>query len=246
MKFSANLGFLWNTLPLPQAIESAAQCGFDAVECHFPYDTAPAEVLEALENSGLRMLGINTVKGASNGLIAMPDEATALESLRQSLDYAQAIDAAAIHCMAGQAEPGARSTQRFVQRLQWAADQTDRTLLIEPLNTQDAPDYFLNSIHQAADILAQVNRDNVRMMFDVYHVQRLHGEVTLSLRDYLPIIGHVQFAGAPDRGDPRVSELDIGFVLRAAEMAGYTGYFGAEYRSDDPAASLGWMQQFRA
>ena len=60
MKFSANLGFLWNDLPLPKAIQAAKLAGFDAVECHWPYDESPEKVLKALTDTGLIMLGLNT------------------------------------------------------------------------------------------------------------------------------------------------------------------------------------------
>lgn len=242
MKFSANLGFLFTDRALPQAIEAAYQAGFDAVECHWPYATDPEEVRRALASTGLTMRGLNTERGATNGLSALPDEGAADRAFIQALNYAVEIECAAIHCMSGQTQPDSSAADRLVGRLQRWADQTDKTLLIEPLNPKDAPDYFLNSVHQAADLLSRVNRVNVKLMFDVYHIQRIHGDVTQNLRDYLPLIGHIQFAGAPNRGDPLDSELDIHYVLRAAETAGYDGFFGAEYRGDD----LTWLDRWRA
>ena len=243
MKLSANLGFLWPGLSLPQQIERAQARGFDAVECHWPYAQDPLPVRDALQRSGLPMLSLNTLRGASNGLCAMPDDQAAESAILQAIAYADAVDAQAIHCMAGQAP--ADSTSRFVQRLQWAADQTQRTLLIEPLNPQDAPGYFLNSLDQALEILAAVDRVNVRLLFDLYHVQRIHGEVTPRLLQALPWVEHIQFAGAPHRGHPLDSELNIAWVARAAIQGGYQGYFGAEYKTADTEASLDWLDGFR-
>lgn len=74
MLFSANLGFLWNDLPLPEAIRRAREAGFDAVECHWPYDTPAEDVAAALAECSLVMLGLNTRRGGAgeNGLLALP------------------------------------------------------------------------------------------------------------------------------------------------------------------------------
>jgi hydroxypyruvate isomerase len=73
------------------------------------------------------------------------------------------------------------------------------TILIEPLNHYNAPGYFLNSTSQAADIIREVGRSNLRMMFDFYHVQIMEGDVTRRFETLLPLIGHVQVASVPDQ-----------------------------------------------
>ena len=74
MRFSANLGFLWQDRPLPEAIHAAHAAGFDAVECHWPYDTPAQATRAALEETGLPLPGLNTVRGepGENGLCALP------------------------------------------------------------------------------------------------------------------------------------------------------------------------------
>ena len=107
MRFSANLGFLWADRPLAEAIRAARAAGFDAVECHWPYDTPPAEVSAALRDTGLEMLGLNTLRGrpGENGLSALPGrEAEAREAIDRALDYAAAIGCGAVHVMAGLAQ----------------------------------------------------------------------------------------------------------------------------------------------
>ncbi|MBT8457408.1 MAG: TIM barrel protein, partial [Alphaproteobacteria bacterium] len=213
-RFSANLGFLWSELPLADAIRAAKQAGFDAVECHWPYDEDPADVVQALQETGLPMLGLNTRRGdpsaGDNGLAALPDRADeARAAIDEALSYATAIGAANIHVMAGFAE-GAAAHAAFVDNLRYAcaaAEAGGQTILIEPLNRYDAPGYFLKTTTQAADIISEVGAPNLKLMFDCYHVQLMEGDLTHKLRDLMPIIGHIQFAGVPDRGPPDQGEL---------------------------------------
>ncbi|KUF11965.1 hydroxypyruvate isomerase family protein [Pseudoponticoccus marisrubri] len=250
MKFSANLGFLWTDRPLPQAIRAAAAAGFDAVECHWPYDVPAAETRAALEETGLPMLGLNTVRGPAgeNGLAALPGrKAEARAAIEQAIAYADAVGAGAIHVMAGFASgPAARET--FLENLAFARNTCPEeiTLLIEPLNRHDVPGYFLQDTEQAAALLSDLGRDGVKLMFDCYHVGRSEGDVTTRLAALLPRIGHIQFAAVPDRGAPDHGELDYRFVFERIAALGWTQPLGAEYRpGGDTGASLGWMQALR-
>ncbi|MDU8913214.1 hydroxypyruvate isomerase family protein [Aestuariicoccus sp. MJ-SS9] len=247
MKFSANLGFLWADRPLPDAIRAAKTAGFDAVECHWPYDTPAAEVTTALEETGLRMLGLNTIRGnpGENGLSALPGrEAEARAAIDQAIAYAEAIGAGAIHIMAGFAE-GPEAQAAFLDNLRYARDRCPEgiKLLIEPLNRHDAPGYFLQTTDQAAALLAELNLPGVKLMFDCYHVGRTEGDLTTRLRDLAPIIGHIQFASVPDRGAPDHGEVDYRFVFAQIAAQGWPRALGAEYKPTGPTdESLGWLR----
>ena len=250
-EFSANLGFLWAGLPLPQAIRAAGRAGFDAVECHFPYDVPAEDVAAALAETGLPMLGLNTLRGApgDNGLAALPGrEAEARAEIGRALDYAAAIGCPAVHVMAGVAE-GPEAEQSFLRNLGHACDLAQPlgiTILIEPLNRHDAPGYFLKTSDQAARIIDRAGRDNLRMMFDCYHVQIMEGDVSRRLRRHLGIIGHVQIASVPDRGPPDGGELDYRHICELLAGLGWTRPLGAEYRPPgDTDASLEWLGAFR-
>lgn len=247
MKFSANLGFLWAELSLPDAIRAANAAGFDAVECHWPYDTPAEQVRQALSETGLPMLGLNTHRGESgeNGLAALPgraDEARA--AVDQALSYAAAIDCRNVHVMAGFAA-GATARASFVETLRYACTQAaplGKTILIEPLNHYDAPGYFLQTTDQAADIIDDVAAPNLRLMFDCYHVQLMEGDVTNRLTRLMPIIGHIQFAGVPDRGVPDQGELNYSHIFNHIESLGYRDPLGAEYTPGGPTEpTLGWL-----
>jgi hydroxypyruvate isomerase len=245
MRFSANLGFLWSELALPDAIRAAAAAGFDAVECHWPYGVPAKDVAAALHQTGLPMLGLNTARGRTgeNGLSALPgrgDDARA--AVDQALAYAQATDTGAVHVMAGFAS-GDAAHAAFVETLRYAcAAAPDRTILIEPLNHYDAPGYFLKTTAQAEAIIAEVGAPNLKLMFDCYHVQLMEGDMTRRLERLLPVIGHVQVASVPDRGAPDHGELNYPYVWEVLERLGWDAPVGAEYKPNgETEATLGWM-----
>lgn len=254
MRFSANLGFLFADLPLPDAVRAAARTGFAAVECHFPYEFAAPEVRAALEETGLPMLGLNTWpgdRGAGDfGLAALPGrEEEARAAIRQAVDYAQAIGAGAVHVMAGCTDGGPEAEAAFRANLLYACDLVaplGLTILIEPINTRDVPAYHLSSTAHAASVIAALRRDNLRMMFDCYHLQIMEGDLLRRFARYQPIIGHVQVAGVPDRGAPDQGEVDYRWLLPQFAALGWQRPFGAEYRPGEAGteASLGWLTRF--
>lgn len=251
MKFSANLGFLWTDRPLADAIRAAHAAGFDAVECHWPYDTPAPELRAALDETGLPMLGLNTRRGdvsrGENGLAALPGrEADARATVDEAIAYAVATGTGAIHVMAGFAGgPVARAT--FCETLHHACAQASPhgiTILIEPLNHYDAPGYFLSGSDQAVAIIHELGQDNLKLMFDCYHLQIMEGDVSHRLARLLPVIGHIQIASVPDRGTPDHGELDYRHVFSVIDRLAWQRPLGAEYKpngaTDD---SLGWLQQ---
>ncbi|WP_394690616.1 hydroxypyruvate isomerase family protein [Hoeflea sp.] len=250
MQFSANLGFLWTGLSLPGAIRAAKTAGFDAVECHWPFETPPEEVKAALEETGLPMLGLNTIRGnpGESGLCALPArQAEARAAIDQAIDYAISIEAQAVHVMAGIAE-GPEAHAVFLENLRYARRNcpTGIMLLIEPLNRHDVPGYFLRTTDQAASVLTELDMPGIKLMFDCYHVGRTEGDVVTRLKALAPMLGHIQFAAVPDRGPPDQGELNYRFVFAEIAAMGWSRPLGAEYKpggaTDD---SLGWLRSLR-
>ena len=246
--FSANLGFLWTELSLPNAIHAAHRAGFAAVECHWPYDVPACDVSAALRETGLPMLGLNTRRGdvgaGDMGLSAVPGrEAEARAAIDEAVTYATAIGAKAVHVMAGNAQ-GRRARATFAENLHYAcvAGGDDMTMLIEPLNAHDAPDYFLRDTEQAQQIIEDVGLPNVRLMFDCYHVGRTEGDVLRRMVELRDIIGHIQFASVPDRAEPDHGDVDYQMVFACAKELGFDRPLGAEYRPTGATSdTLQWM-----
>lgn len=249
MLFSANLGLLWTEHDLPTAIHAAARAGFDAVECHEPYAYAPDQVKAALEATGLPMLSLNTRRGAGFGTAALDDAEQAQQDVVEALAYAAALNTKRVHVLAGLAE-GADARQSYLDTLRFACAQAEPhgiTLLIEPLNRHDVPGYFLKTTDQALEIIAKLGVPNLKMIFDIYHVQAGEGDVTRRFAALQSLIGHVQMAAAPHRGRPDEGELDMVYILRALRDAGWSGPVGAEYKPGGATEdSLGWLPRFQA
>ncbi len=192
------------------------------------------------------MICLNTRRGrvgaGENGLSAMPERMQeARAAITEATAYADAVGAEAIHVMAGRAA-GGEAHEVFIDNLCFATSQTERTILIEPLNRHDAPGYFLQTTDQARCIIEQVGAPNLKLIFDCYHAARTEGDLVTRLTDLLPIIGHIQFASVPDRGPPDHGEIDYRTVFATIRKLGWKNPLGAEYRPDDSTEmSLGWM-----
>jgi len=254
IKFSANLGFLWKERSLTQAIQAAASAGFDAVECHWPYNVDSNDVKSVLAEISLPMLGLNTRVGddqyGAMGLAAISacrDQAKL--DIDEAINYAVAIDCQNIHVMAGRNDSYSTSEETYQENLRYAcavAEKFNKTILIEPLNTIDAPGYHLSTLDQAIATVEAVAQPNLKIMFDCYHMQIMHGNLLARFSVAKEYIGHVQIAAVHDRGEPDAGEVDYSWLLRACYDAGYDGFVGAEYRPRVSTDSgVDWLMRMR-
>jgi hydroxypyruvate isomerase len=253
-RFAANLAYLFTERPLIERFAAAAAAGFKAVELQFPYDHAPSAIKAEIERHGLTQLGVNTAVGGrdgDSGLGAVPGrEADWDVVFKQALDYTAAIGGSAIHCMAGKVPPEQRpaAEKTFIANLSRAADLAKAknvTLLIEPINTRDRPNYFLSRVEQAADIIAKVGRPNVKIQFDFYHVQITSGDLIIRFEKHLPLIGHVQIAAVPSRAEPDEGEINYPAVFAALDRLGWAGWTACEYRPRGRTGDgLGWGRAY--
>jgi hydroxypyruvate isomerase len=238
-RFAANLGYLFTDRPLLERIDAAAASGFKAIELQFPYDVPASAVKTAIERNQLTVLGINTLQGEREGefgFAAVPGrERDWQATFGRALDYITAIGGSAIHCLAGKVAPEQRPAAErvYIDNLSRAADLAaaeNVTLLIEPINPRDRPNYFLNHIEHAADIIAKAGRPNIRMQFDFYHAQIVGGDLIYRMEKYLPQVGHLQCAAVPSRHEPDEGEINYPAVFEAVDRLGYRGWIGCEYR----------------
>lgn len=251
IRFSANLGFLWTELSLPDAIRAAAAAGFSAVECHWPYTTPAAEVKTALQETGLPMLGLNTQRGdvtnGDNGVAAITGrESEARMFIEEAISYAATINCPNVHVMAGFTDRGADAQNTFCENLRYACELAkphNITVLIEPLNHFDAPNYHLSTLDGAMQTLNSVNSEKLKIMFDCYHLQIMHGDLLRRLEQHLSHIGHIQIAAVPDRSEPDNGEVHYHNVLTALDAMGWNGYVGAEYKPRGTTEEgLNWLK----
>jgi hydroxypyruvate isomerase len=249
--FAANLGYLFTERPLIERFGAAAAAGFKAVELQFPYDVAPSAVKAELERHGLVQLGVNTPIGPEFGLAALPGREREFDAaFKRALNYVTAIGGTAIHCMTGvvpvEQRPAAETV--FVKNLARAAEDAAKkniTLLIEPINPRDRPDYFLSRVEHAADVVKKVGAPNVRIQFDFYHVQIVGGDLIKRLEAHFSLVGHVQIAAVPSRREPDEGEVNYPEIFAALDRLGYGGWIGCEYRPRTRTEEgLGWAKAY--
>lgn len=250
-RFAANLTMMFNEAGFMDRFAAAAGAGFGAVEYLFPYAFDPGAIAGALQANGLTQALFNLPPGdwdrGDRGLAALADRRDEFRaSVGTALAYARATGVHRIHVMSGLADPSdptARATYReSLAYLCDAAGAAGLEVMIEPINGRDMPGYFLNDFNMAADLIADLGLPNLRLQFDIYHRQILHGDVLTGLRQMMPIIGHVQIAAVPLRHEPGTGELADGVILAELDRLGYAGFVGCEYRpAGETLAGLGWM-----
>jgi hydroxypyruvate isomerase len=239
-KLSANISWLFKELPLIERFGAAAASGFHGVEILYPYELPATAVAAALEAHHLELALINLPPGdlqrGERGFAARPgDEARFAAALEAAIDYAAACGCTRLHAMSGQRVNNvdlASHEATLVENLRYAAPRCAAagiTLLIEPLNTRDNPDYVLVSSAQAIAILDRVAQPNVGLQFDIYHAFITEGDVTGRIRALRGRFAHVQIAGYPGRHEPAGGDIDGAAVIAQLDAEGYGGWIGLEY-----------------
>lgn len=265
-RFAANLSLLYNEHPFLSRFAAAAEDGFEAVEFLFPYEHAPEVLAQQLAGHGLQQVLFNAPPGdwraGERGLAALPGrEDDFKRSLDLALAYAEALRCPRVHVLAAVAPPHAdraRMQATYEANLAWAAKQaasSGRDILIEPINPRDVPGYFLNRQDEAHRIVQAVNAPNLKVQMDLYHCQVVEGDVATKLRHYLPTgrVGHLQMAGAPERHEPNVGEMNYAYLFGVIDAlqaeSHWQGWVGCEYRparGADPGATRAGLAAWRS
>jgi hydroxypyruvate isomerase len=257
-RFAANLTMLFNEVGFLDRFGAAARAGFAGVEYLFPYDYDHREIKARLDEHGLTQVLHNLPAGnwsaGDRGIACHPGRAAEFSAgVDRAIEYATALDCTLLNCLAGITPPGvepARARAAFVENLRTAARRLDSaglTLLIEPINTRDLPGFFLQHTRQALDIMEEVGAPNLRLQYDIYHMQIMEGDLATSIQHHLARIAHIQLADNPGRHEPGTGEINYDFLFSFIDRLGYTGWVGCEYK---PAAGttdgLGWARPYLA
>lgn len=248
---AANVSFLFTEWAYLDRFAVAAEAGFRAVEFLFPYDYQPDVVARRCREAGVEVALFNAPAGnwaaGERGLAALPGREDEFRAgIDRALEYAEALGVARLHVMAGIAEPDdGAAAACYAGNLVWAAEAASRRgvrVLVEPINGLDMPGYFLRDFAQAAAVVGDGRA--IGLQFDLYHCQRLHGEVMPWLRRLLPVTGHLQIAGVPGRNEPAEPGLPLMAIFGLLRDAGYAGRVGCEYRPEaGTVAGLKWIER---
>jgi hydroxypyruvate isomerase len=255
IKLAANLSMLFNELPFIDRFAAAADAGFKAVEFLFPYDWPPEVLAERLAGR-LEVALFNMPAGdwaaGERGLGALPDRIDEFRAgAHTALDYARALGCKRLHLMAGLTSGSdlAAARRTLIENVRYAADLAAGDgiqVLLEPINSRvDMPGYFYSTSAAGLSVIAEAERDNVKLQYDIYHMQIMEGDLARSIERLLPDIGHIQLADNPGRGEPGTGEINYPWLLARLDALGYGGFVGCEYRpAQGTLQGLGWAAPY--
>ena len=256
-RFSANVSMLFAEVELPGRFDAAARAGFKAVEIQFPYAFDKDMLAERASRAGVEVVLINLTAGdlekGDRGIACLPARVGEFrDALGQGIEYARALGCPQMNCLAG-CPTGridvAKLRETFISNLRFAAGELSRAgidLLIEPVNTRTFPGSYLKNSGQAIAIMDEANLPNLKLQYDLFHMQIMEGDLAKTIEACLPRIGHMQFADVPGRHEPGSGEIHFPYLFDWIDSIGYSGWIGAEYvPAAGTEAGLAWFQRYR-
>lgn len=253
-KFAANLTMLFTEQPFLERFDAASKAGFEAVEFLFPYAWPAQEVEDLLKKHQLKLVLHNLPAGdwdaGERGIACHPDRVVEFrDGVTLAIKYAKQLGAKQLNCLIGKVPDNVDKSlidQTVIENLRFAAQELnkhDLRLLIEPINTFDIPGFYLSRTEQALKLIDQVGVDNLFLQYDIYHMQRMEGEIANTISKNLSRIAHVQLADNPGRNEPGTGELNYRFLFKHLDAIGYQGWIGCEYKpATTTEEGLSWIK----
>lgn len=257
-KLAANLTMLFNEFPFMERFKQASNAGFKGVEFLFPYAYSANDIKKELDQYQLQLVLNNLPAGdwdaGERGIACLPDRVEEFrEGVAKAIEYAQILGTPQLNCLAGKVPANIEHKllqETFISNLKFAAEKLEKVnirLLIEPINTFDIPNFYLSKTQQAVDILNEVNSSNAFVQYDIYHAQRMEGELANTIERHLAKIAHIQLADNPGRNEPGTGEINYHYLFKFLERIGYEGWIGCEYKPLTTTESgLGWIQSHQS
>ncbi len=240
LKFAANISTLFTEVPLPERFDAAAKSGFTGVEVQFPYAMAKEHSAERLHANRQTLVLFNMPPGnfeaGERGIACLPGRVQEFQDgVGLAIDYARATGCKMLNCLAGILPPGVSRDAAYrtlAGNLEFAAQKLKEegiVLVAEAINSYDMPGFFINRSAEAMALFDDAGADNLKLQYDIYHMQRMEGELAATIARLLPRIGHIQIADNPGRHEPGTGEINFPWLLRHIDGLGYTGWIGCEY-----------------
>jgi hydroxypyruvate isomerase len=245
LRFDLNISFLLKEVPFLERFERAASLGFSALEFPWPSDENLAPISEKIHATALKVVLMNfdagDMAGGERGFLNDASRKAWLHAyVPRAIEFATQIGCPRLNALVGNMIPGISREKQIDQvreNLAWIADYAATNaigVVVEALNSFENPRYLLTNTRDTIQLLSEVNRPNLKYQYDMYHMQRMEGNIIATLREHSGLIGHIQIADAPERHEPGTGEIHFTNVLAALDELGYQGYVGLEY---NPIAS---------
>ncbi len=254
---AANLTMMFREYNFLDRFEAAAQAGFKAVEYLFPYEYEVNQLADLLKNNNLKQVLYNLPAGdwtkGERGIAILPDRVDEFqEGVGYAIEYASTLGCTQVNVLSGIAPKGAdpdKLLQTFIDNLHFAAVKLKENgirLVIEAINTRDIPYFFLCGTQQSLDIIAACGKANIKLQYDIYHMQIMEGDLAPTIEKNLSSIGHIQLADNPGRHEPGTGEINYPFLFNFLDNIGYKGWIGCEYiPATTTSEGLGWFEPYR-
>lgn len=255
MRFEVNVSILFKEWPFVERFAAARGAGFSAVEFWWPSGEDLGSVTEAIDDAGIEVALMNFDAGdmasGDRGLAGDPERYEQFrENVPVALEFAERVGCGRLNALVGHEVPGRREEQIALatENVRFAADEAEKRgihISVEAVNTFENGAFLLHTTEQGVEFVRGVGRENVGFQYDVYHMQRMEGNLVANLRGNMAGITHVQIADSPGRNEPGTGEINYAYVLRELESLGYDGYVGLEYNptDGDTLRSFGWLPE---
>ena len=255
-KLAANISMMFTEVDFLDRFEVAAKAGFKGVEYLFPYDYPAEQIKEKLDQNVLTQVLFDFPAGdwdaGERGIGALPDRVGEFQDgVGTAVEYARVLECERLTVLAGKANSSKTDVamqQTLINNLKFASNavaDTNTTILLEAINTIDIPGYYVSHTDQSRAAVEAAEADNVKVQYDVYHMQIMEGDVTRAIDSNLDVIGHFQIADNPGRHEPGTGEINYDFLLPHIDSKRYEGWVGCEYiPSGDTSSGLGWAARY--
>ena len=253
-KLAANLSMMFTEVDFMDRFDAAAKAGFKGVEFLFPYDFNYDQIVEKIQANKLEIVLHNLPAGdwagGERGITCHPDRVNEFQDgVGKGIEAAKKLGVKQLNALAGKVPEGVspdKAHATFVSNLKFAAEKLKGEglrLISEPINTFDIPGFFLTGTQQAVDIIKEVGSDNLFIQHDIYHMQRMEGELANTIKANIGLIKHMQLADNPGRNEPGTGEINYKFLFKFIDDLGYDGWIGCEYKPlTTTEAGLGWLK----
>lgn len=226
-------------IPPQERISKIKEIGYDCAEIWFPDNKEIGALASSLKNCNVKLnnLVVNSPDGSRGGsLVKEEDRQTYIERLKYTINIASQMNCKmAITCTGNSVEGLSKNKMidniiETFDAVKPVLEKNSFTLVLEPLNTyRDHKGYFLDSARIAAEIVRRVNSVFVKLLYDIYHMQIMEGNICDFIEKNIDIIGHFHSAGVPGRHELYSGEINYPFIIKLIDRLGYKGYFGLEY-----------------
>ncbi len=255
LRFDLNISILLKEVSFIDRFALASQLGFGAIEFWWPGVELLPAVEQQLQATGLTVSLMNfdagTMAAGERGFL---NDVQRQESFRANvsvaIEFARRVGIPQLNALVGKTLPDKSPEEQLDlvrENLAWAADHAAGVgagVVVESLNTFENPGYLLTNTHETLKLLAEVGRPNLKYQYDIYHMQRMEGNIIATLQEHIAHIGHIQVADSPARHEPGTGEIHYPHVLAALEALNYQGAIGLEYNpSTTSEASFAWLPQ---